>query len=88
MPPDLKQYATDALLVWGNETDFKHFLPRIFELAVAHGEEFVDPQIVFHKLRHADWRYWPMFEQSAIEHFFDPLCSRIHEVQPHEYYGC
>ncbi len=41
---DLRQYAGDALFVWGEVDDFKHFLPRIFELEVAHGDSFVDPQ--------------------------------------------
>jgi hypothetical protein len=49
-PDDLQQYANDALLVWGDVSDFKHFLPRIFELMMAHGAEFVDPQAVFKKL--------------------------------------
>ena len=41
---DWRQYAGDALFVWGEVDDFKHFLPRIFELEVAHGDSFVDPQ--------------------------------------------
>ena len=84
---DLEKYATDALFVWGNETDFKHFLPRIFELAVAHGEEFVHPQVVVNKLHHGDWRYWPDAEQRAVEHFFHALWRCILDGQPHEYYG-
>ncbi len=43
---DLELYATDALFVWGNVDDFRHFLPRIFELAVTYGQEFVDQPIV------------------------------------------
>ena len=84
---DLRKYTTDALFVWGNETDFKHFLPRIFELAVAHGEEFVDPQVVFNKLHHGDWQHWPDVEQSAVEQFFGALWRCILDGQPREYYG-
>ncbi len=84
---DLAQYATDALFVWGNETDFRHFLPRIFELEVAHGDEFVDPEVVFNKLRHGEWRYWPEAEQRAVEQFFDALWRCLLEGQPREYYG-
>jgi hypothetical protein len=86
-PRDLEKYATDALFVWGNETDFKHFLPRIFELAAVHGEEFVDPEVVFNKLHHGDWRHWPDVEQSAVEQFFHALWRCILDGQPHEYYG-
>jgi hypothetical protein len=84
---DLRQYATDALFVWGDATDFKHFLPRIFELAVAHGDEFVDPQMVFNKLYHGDWRSWPEAEQRTVERFFDVLWRCVLESPPHEFYG-
>jgi len=47
-PDDLEQYARDALLVWGGIDEFKHFLPRIFEIS-AYAEEFSFPEseIVF-----------------------------------------
>ena len=51
---DLEKYAADALFVWGSVTDFKHFLPRIFEIAVAQGDKFVEPQVVFNKLHHGE----------------------------------
>ena len=84
---DLEAYAVDALFVWGNETDFKHFLPRIFELAATHGDEFVDPEVVFNKLHHGEWRHWPDAEQRAVEQFFGALWGHILDSQPHEYYG-
>ena len=31
-PKDLEQYARDALLTWGGVDEFRHFLPRIFEI--------------------------------------------------------
>lgn len=83
----LQQYATDALLVWGSEADFKHFLPRIFELEVANGWDWVDPEVVFSKLRRGEWRYWPETEQHAIEKFFDALWACIVDSQPHYDYG-
>jgi hypothetical protein len=83
----LQQYATDALLVWGSEPDFKHFLPRIFELEVANGWEWVDPEVIFNKLRHGEWRYWPEAEQRAIEQFFAALWACILDGQPHQDYG-
>ena len=52
-PKDLRTYAYDALYTWGDEVDFKHFLPRIMELlaqANGDGPAFVDPESVFHKL--------------------------------------
>jgi hypothetical protein len=84
---ELQQYANDALLAWGDVSDFKHFLPRIFELTVAHGAEFLDPQAVFKKLYHGEWRYWPETEQRAVEHFFDVLWNCALESQPQEATG-
>lgn len=86
-PGNLEQYATDALFVWGDEADFKHFHPRIFELSAAHGEEFVDPEVVFNKLHHGDWRHWPDAEQRAVEDYFHALWECILDGQPHEHYG-
>jgi hypothetical protein len=83
----LEKYAFDALFVWGNVTDFKHFLPRIFELAVAHGDEFVDAPVVFNKLHHGDWRHWPDAEQRSVEQFFAALWRCVLDSQPHEYWG-
>ena len=75
---DLWLYAMDALYTWGDENDFKHFLPRIFELlALSHEGPigFVDPAQVFTKLLYeshcsSSWRYWPSPEQEAIKDYF------------------
>jgi hypothetical protein len=84
---DLELYATDALFVWGNVDDFRHFLPRIFELAVKYGQEFVDQSIVFNKLYHGEWRCWPEAEQSGVEHFFRALWACFLNQEPHDYLG-
>lgn len=84
---DLRQYGTDALFVWGEVNDFRHFLPRIFELLVAHGDVFVDPQVVFGKLYHAEWRTWPGVEQQSIELFLKALWDCVLDGEPGELYG-
>ena len=73
-PEDLKQYARDALLVWGGVDEFRHFLPRIFEIS-AYAEEFSfpEPEIVFAKLDHGHWRTWPQSEQEALQSFLMAL---------------
>jgi len=86
-PKDLRLYAADALFVWGDVADFKHFLPRIFELAAAHGNAFEDPSVVFNKLRPGDWRNWPDVEQRSVERYLNALWSSVLENQPHESYG-
>jgi hypothetical protein len=84
---DLYQYATDALFVWGDADDFKHFLPRIFELVIAIEADFVDQEVVFNKLFLAEWRYWPPAEQASIEQYFDALWSFVINAEPRELHG-
>jgi hypothetical protein len=76
----LRDYAVDALLVWGDVPVFKHFLPRIFELFVSTPDPaivFADPEIMFSKFRHAAWRTWPAGEQSAVEAFLQRVWEEV-----------
>jgi hypothetical protein len=74
---DLEDFATGAMLVWGGTDDFKHFLPRIFELAVEQPDTFVDPQVALNKLHYGDWRGWPDEEQRGIEHFLTVVWDSV-----------
>lgn len=74
---DLEKYAFKALTTWGDEKDFKHFLPRLFELQAFHPIHLVEPEILFSKLEYANWRKWPDIEQKAIEDYFDTLWKFI-----------
>jgi len=65
---DLGRYSGKAMTTWGNANDFKHFLPRIYELTAefeAPCEEFV----VFNKLEYGKWRTWPAVETEALERY-------------------
>jgi len=64
----LGRYVSDAVLDLGDEKDFKHFLPRLFEL-LAFDERGLDEICLLRRLRYADWRKWPRLEQKAIETF-------------------
>ena len=79
-PDHLWKYSMDALLVWGDEAVFKHFLPRIFELLATLPDpslQLIDQEIMFRKFRHGNWRAWPDEEQAAVEGY---LHSVWHEV--------
>jgi hypothetical protein len=79
-PDDLKYYAWDALLTWGNEDVFKHFLPRLFELLVALPNpslSLVESEILFSKFRHGHWDTWPASEQEAVRAFLHRLWSDV-----------
>jgi hypothetical protein len=75
---DLWQYANEAFQLWGGIADFKHFLPRIFEVLAECELEwpwrvsaFVDAEIVMGKLRHGNWEDWPLEEQNAVRAFLE-----------------
>jgi hypothetical protein len=77
---ELDEYAMDAIYTWGTGDDFKHFIPRIFELLVGNSRRcrgFALPSCVLAKLSYSSWcsthwRSWPEGEQKAIENF---LCT-------------
>jgi hypothetical protein len=50
---DLGRYAFKAMTTWGNERDFRHFLPRILELLVSND---LDPptEVVLGKLAYGN----------------------------------
>ena len=68
---DLRQYAMDAIYTWGTGDDFKHFIPRLFELLATEGDGFVDAAAVFSTLTFeswcsSHWRTWPEDEQNSF----------------------
>lgn len=74
---DLSKYAFKALSTWGDEEDFRHFLPRLFQIASRETIALVDPEILFGKLPYADWRTWPLAEQQALEQYFVALWEYV-----------
>src|SRR5215813_5654250 len=82
---DLKQYAFDALYTWGNEHDFKHFLPRLLELLVTMkdpGLDLVDPEALFRKLPYASWRSWAQSERSSLSAFMRAMWQAALNTEP------
>jgi hypothetical protein len=68
---DLDRYIRSALITWGGVDEFKHFLPRIFELIVRRPGA-IDP-LVFEKLEVAEWGSWPRTEQNDVDAFLNAL---------------
>jgi hypothetical protein len=84
---DIRDYVWDALLVWGDEDDFRHFLPRIFDLFVTVPDpdlQISDPEILFGKFRHGNWRSWPEDEQASVEHFLHAIWRMVRDELPVE----
>ncbi len=72
---DLSKYAWKALTTWGDENDFRHFLPRLFELAADEPDSCLDVQVLFGKLHYGGWQSWPEREQEAISKYLQALWS-------------
>lgn len=67
------RYAFGAMTTWGDERDFKHFLPRLLELLVVEPEFQIEPEALIGKLRYARWYGWPTAEREAVEAFLADL---------------
>ena len=66
---DLEQFAWNAIGTWGDENDFRHFLPRLLELISDPQERrhLPDLFVIFDKLSYC--KRWPKQEQEAITTF-------------------
>jgi len=65
---DISRYVFKAMTTWGDSEDFRHFLPRIFEL-LSTNMFIVDTEVVLGKLHYAGWLHWPVSEIQAIRTF-------------------
>ena len=72
-PDEIASYAWSLFLTVGNETDFRYFLPRIFEISVIERWWSPDPEVVMGKLRYVSWRDWDSLKVAAIESFMDAV---------------
>jgi len=82
-PDEIARYSFNAMTTWGDPDDFRHFLPRIFELISADGGGWTIPEAVFAKLPYGQWERWPSDEQRAITSFFETLWSNVLDHFPH-----
>ncbi|PID88036.1 MAG: hypothetical protein CSB06_02095 [Bacteroidia bacterium] len=65
---DLSYYAFKAMTTFGDLNDFKHFLPRIFELT-ARRILTVDTFVILGKLNYGEWKTWSKDEIESINTF-------------------
>ena len=65
---DLRVYYFKAITTWGSVNDFKHFLPRIFELLTTLPLG-IEEWVALSKLHYAHYETWPAPEQAAIHRF-------------------
>lgn len=73
------------MLTWGSLDDYKHFLPRIFEL-IAACESPYEEWILFEKLNKADWQTWSNEEVTALSFYFLSLWEKLLTTEYREAY--
>jgi hypothetical protein len=71
---DLSYFGFKAMTTFGDVEDFKHFLPRLFEIAI-NGDFAYNDEILFGKLDSANWQNWDEKEKTALKNFFFELFS-------------
>ena len=81
---ELHRYAFKAMTTWGTTEDFKHFLPRLFELVTAEESitDEIDAEVLFGKLTYAKWLRWPLQEQKAVKDYLDALWLFLLSLPP------
>jgi hypothetical protein len=85
---DLGRYCGKAMTTWGSVSDFKHFLPRIFEL-VAYYQAPYEEFTIFNKLNYGEWTHWPETEKQALFTYFQELWEFVLEGEEaffHDYF--
>lgn len=71
-PTDLDTYAFKAMTTWGEVNDFKHFLPRLFELVATEDTNCLSSlEVLFGKLAYARWNDWPTGERRAVRSYLE-----------------
>lgn len=73
---DLSRFAGKVISTWGDENDFRFYLPRILELT-AHLKTPYDIWILYSKFEDANWKSWDDKEQRAINDFTLELWNNL-----------
>lgn len=85
-PDQVGRYAFKAMTTWGTPEDFRHFLPRIFELLAADGGgSWIDAEVAFGKLSYGDWHEWPADERETIRQYLRSLWAEVLATYPHPF---
>jgi hypothetical protein len=73
-------YAGWAVTTVGSERDYRHFLPRILELAISDPTWIgADPAVIASKEKRSNWEAWPPDQQDAVRGVFEAAYIRAME---------
>lgn len=84
-PGDFGTFSNHVALTVGETNDFKHFLPRIFEVMVYADNSPMGPESLIGRLDYVHWRTWPQAEQEALSAFFLAWFRHVLAAFPAEY---
>ncbi len=71
-PADLLDYSVSAITTQGSVDDFRYLLPRVLHV-VAEDPIGCSPEILFGKLRYANWLSWPEDEVEVLRAYLNAL---------------
>ncbi|WP_035566960.1 hypothetical protein [Hymenobacter sp. IS2118] len=76
---DLENYSFRAMTTWGDVQDFKHFLPRIFELLAELPNDMngLDEWVTLDKLNYGNYKSWPKNEQGVVHRFLIAFWQKL-----------
>lgn len=80
---DLERFARKAMTTWGSADDYRHFLPRIFELVAHTSDRWIDAEIALSKLTYGKWHRWHAEEQAAVRTFLRAMWLDVLGRFPH-----
>ena len=73
---DLSRFTGKSMTTWGEVEDYKHFLPRIFELTAIYKTPY-EIWIAFDKLKYGNWQDWDIKEQEVIHEYMVALFEHL-----------
>jgi hypothetical protein len=73
---DLSLFAGKVILTWGDENDYRFYLPRILELTAELKTPY-DIWTLYSRLEDANWKTWNTEEQTAINEFTIELWNNL-----------
>jgi hypothetical protein len=85
---DLDLYAFKAMTTWGDAVDYRHFLPRILELAAGtdgRAHPGLDLETIADKLSYAGVPAWPAPEQAVLVAYADAWWAMVLAAEPEQH---
>ncbi len=78
-------YSGWAITTVGDDRDYRHFLPRIFELSVKDPVWLgAEPPVMASRLNMGTWQTWPADQQASVLRFFRAAFRAVMERHPDE----